>query len=82
VTGYLVEATGSFNSDFVLAGALRAVFQNNLQNIFQHTGWTSSKIRNQFQGKWAMMTILLNANGANGFKKWFIAHPPSSNDDD
>jgi hypothetical protein len=28
-----------------------------------------------------MMTIFLNANGANGFKKWSIAHPPSSNDD-
>ncbi|MGA7262841.1 MAG: hypothetical protein WA709_15965 [Stellaceae bacterium] len=29
-----------------------------------------------------MMTIFLNASGANGFKKWSIAHPPSSNDDD
>jgi hypothetical protein len=29
-----------------------------------------------------MMAILLNATGANGFNKWFIAHPPSSNDDD
>jgi hypothetical protein len=30
----------------------------------------------------AMMTIFLNASGANGFKKWSIAHPPSSNDDE
>jgi hypothetical protein len=29
-----------------------------------------------------MMTISLNASGADGFKKWSIAHPPSSNDDD
>jgi hypothetical protein len=29
-----------------------------------------------------MMTIFLNASGANGFKKSSIAHPPSSNDDD
>ena len=29
-----------------------------------------------------MMTIFLNASGTNGFKKWSIAHPPSSNDDD
>jgi hypothetical protein len=29
-----------------------------------------------------MMTIFLNASGANGLKKWSIAHPPSSNDDD
>ena len=30
----------------------------------------------------AMMTIFLNASGANGFKKWSIVHPPSSNDDE
>ena len=30
----------------------------------------------------AMMTIFLNASGANGFKKWSIAHPLSSNDDE
>jgi hypothetical protein len=30
----------------------------------------------------AIMTIFLNASGANGFKKWSIAHPPSSNDDE
>jgi hypothetical protein len=30
----------------------------------------------------AMMTIFLNASGANGFKKWSIARPPSSNDDE
>jgi hypothetical protein len=30
----------------------------------------------------AMMTIFLNASGANGFKKWSIAHPPSNNDDE
>jgi hypothetical protein len=24
----------------------------------------------------------LNASGPNGFKKWSIAHPPSSNDDE
>jgi hypothetical protein len=29
-----------------------------------------------------MMTIFLNANGANGFNKWSVAHPPSTNDDD
>jgi hypothetical protein len=29
-----------------------------------------------------MMTIFLNASGANGFKKWSIAHPPNANDDD
>ena len=29
----------------------------------------------------AMMTIFLNASGANGFKKWSIAHLPSSNDE-
>jgi hypothetical protein len=29
-----------------------------------------------------MMTIFLNASGANGFKNWSIAHPPSSNDDE
>jgi hypothetical protein len=29
-----------------------------------------------------MMTIFLNASGANGFKKWSVAHPPSSIDDD
>jgi len=30
----------------------------------------------------AMMTIFLNASGANGFEKWSIAHPPSSTDDE
>ena len=30
----------------------------------------------------AMMTIFLNASGANGFKKRSIAHPPSRNDDE
>jgi len=29
-----------------------------------------------------MMTIFLNARGANGFTKWSIAHPPNANDDD
>jgi hypothetical protein len=29
-----------------------------------------------------MMTIFLNASGANAFKKSSIAHPPSGNDDD
>lgn len=29
-----------------------------------------------------MMTIFLNASGANGFTKRSIAHPPSGNDDD
>jgi hypothetical protein len=29
-----------------------------------------------------MMTIFLNANGANGFNKWSVARPPSTNDDD
>jgi hypothetical protein len=29
-----------------------------------------------------MMTIFLNSSGANGFKKWSIAQPPSSNDDE
>jgi hypothetical protein len=29
-----------------------------------------------------MTTIFLNACGANGFKKWSIAHPPSSTDDE
>jgi hypothetical protein len=29
-----------------------------------------------------MKTIFLNASGADGFKKWSIAHPPSCNDDD
>ena len=29
-----------------------------------------------------MMTISLNANGANGFAKWSIAHSPNANDDD
>ena len=29
-----------------------------------------------------MMTIFLNASGANGFAKWSIARPPNANDDD
>jgi hypothetical protein len=29
-----------------------------------------------------MMTISLNASGANGFAEWSIAHPPNANDDD
>jgi hypothetical protein len=29
-----------------------------------------------------MITIFSNACGANGFKKWSIAQPPSSNDDE
>jgi hypothetical protein len=29
-----------------------------------------------------MKTIFLNASGENNFKKWSIAHPPNSNDDD
>jgi len=29
-----------------------------------------------------MMTIFLNAGGANGFEKWSIAHTPSINDDE
>ena len=29
-----------------------------------------------------MMTIFLNASGANGFTKWSVAHPPNGNDDD
>ena len=29
-----------------------------------------------------MMTIFLNASGANGSTKWSIAHPPNGNDDD
>jgi hypothetical protein len=29
-----------------------------------------------------MMTIFLNASGANGFTKWSIAHPLNANDDD
>ena len=29
-----------------------------------------------------MMTIFLNARGANGFTKWSVAHPPNANDDD
>jgi hypothetical protein len=29
-----------------------------------------------------MMTIFMNASGANGFTKWSIAHPPNANDDD
>jgi hypothetical protein len=29
-----------------------------------------------------MMTTFLDASGANGFKKWSITHPPSSNDDE
>ena len=30
----------------------------------------------------AMMTIFLNASGATGVKKWSIAHPPNSKDDE
>ena len=29
-----------------------------------------------------MMTVFLNAGGADGFENWSIARPPSSNDDD
>jgi hypothetical protein len=29
-----------------------------------------------------MLTVFLNASGANGFTKWSIARPPNANDDD
>jgi hypothetical protein len=66
------------------------LFKNNLQNIVPVQRLNASIIKNHSHilfyissPRWiAMMTIFLNVSGATGFKKWFIAHPPNSDNDE